>query len=641
MHMCTLFIKCLVIMEYIKFEEKFDICVVGAGHAGVEAALCGARLGKKVALFTVSADSIAYMACNPSIGGTAKGHLVREIDALGGEMGVNADLTLLQVKMLNSGKGAAVQSLRAQSDKEKYHKRMKHVLLEHPNIRLFQQEVTEVFAENGVVTGVGTSLGFRYDAVAVVVATGVYLQSKIIIGELFKDEGPSGFACANQLTASLEKLGFAIRRFKTGTPARVKRGSIDFSAFEIQHGEEIQGFSFLFDDKISAEGQLPCYLGYTNEKVHQIIRENIHRSPLFGGQIKGVGPRYCPSIEDKVTRFADKTRHQIFLEMETASQDEIYVQGMSSSLPADVQLAMYRAVDGFENLEILRFAYAIEYDAIDSTQLFATLGYKNIPGIYCAGQINGSSGYEEAAAQGLLAGINASRFCDGEEGIVLSRDSSYIGVLVDDLVTKGTNEPYRMMTARAEHRLTLRQDNADTRLTPIGREIGLVTDERWQRFLADSEKFQECLSELNSGVSGKVINPLLESIGEDMVENGSTLKMLLKRPKVRISALCELGFLSGYSQRVLQKVETFVKYEGYIKKEADEIRKASKMEEKLLPEDINYEALGGLRIEARQKLQKIRPLSLGQASRISGVSPADISVLMLYLSQLSKAGKNS
>ncbi len=623
-------------MDYIKYNEKFDVCVVGAGHAGVEAALAAARLGMRVALFTVSCDSIAYMACNPSIGGTAKGHLVREIDALGGEMGVNADNTLLQVKMLNGGKGAAVQSLRCQSDKEKYHKRMKRVLLENKNITLFQQEVIEIFQENGKACGVASSLGFIYDCDAVVVATGVYLQSKIIIGELFKAEGPSGFAAANGLTSSLQKLGFDIRRFKTGTPARVKRDSIDFSAFEIQYGEEIQGFSFLHDYKFEKDTQLCCYLGYTNEETHQIIRDNIHRSPLFGGQIKGVGPRYCPSIEDKVTRFADKTRHQLFLEMETAAQDEIYVQGMSSSLPADVQLAMYRSVKGFENLEILRFAYAIEYDAIDSTQLLATLEYKNVRGIFCAGQINGSSGYEEAGAQGLLAGINAVKYCKGEDGLVLSRDSSYLGVLVDDLVTKGTNEPYRMMTARAEHRLTLRQDNADTRLTPIGREIGLVSDKRWEIFLRDNENFENCLAELSGGVSGKVANVMLEKVGEDLIENGSTLNMLLKRPRVKAKNLQEIGFLKGYSDRILQKVETYVKYEGYIKKEADEIAKAAKMEAKLLPVDIDYSVLAGLRIEARQKLQKIRPLSLGQASRISGVSPADISVLMLYLSQLSK-----
>ncbi len=627
------------IMEYIKYNEKFDVCVVGAGHAGVESALACARLGKKVALFTVSADSIAYMACNPSIGGTAKGHLVREIDALGGEMGVNADLTLLQVKMLNGGKGAAVQSLRAQSDKEKYHKRMKRVLLENPNVRLFQQEVVEIFEENGKASGVATSLGFSYDCDAVVVATGVYLQSKIIIGELFKDEGPSGFSAANGLTASLEKLGFEIRRFKTGTPARVKRDSIDFSKFEIQEGEEIQGFSFLHDYKFKKDKQLPCYLGYTNEKTHQIIRDNIHRSPLFGGQIKGVGPRYCPSIEDKVTRFADKTRHQIFLEMETASMDEIYVQGMSSSLPADVQLAMYRSVAGFENVEIVRFAYAIEYDAIDSTQLLATLEYKNVGGIFCAGQINGSSGYEEAGAQGLLAGINAGRYCDGKDGIVLSRDSSYLGVLVDDLVTKGTNEPYRMMTARAEHRLTLRQDNADTRLTPIGREIGLVSDKRWKIFNRDAEQFELCMQALSAGVSGKIANGMLEKVGEDLIENGSTLKMLLKRPRVKGRHLQEIGYLKEFSDRIIAKVETAVKYEGYIEKEAGEIAKAKKMEEKLLPQDLDYSTLGGLRIEARQKLQKIRPLSLGQASRISGVSPADISVLMLYLSSIAKKTK--
>lgn len=623
-------------MDYIKYNEKFDVCVVGAGHAGVEAALSAARLGKRVALFTVSADSIAYMACNPSIGGTAKGHLVREIDALGGEMGVNADNTLLQVKMLNGGKGAAVQSLRCQSDKEKYHKRMKRVLLDNKNITIFAQEVIEIFQKDGAACGVASSLGFSYDCDAVVVATGVYLQSKIIIGELFKSEGPSGFAAANGLTSSLQDLGFDIRRFKTGTPARVKRDSIDFSAFEIQHGEEIQGFSFLHDFKFDKNKQHSCYLGYTNEKTHQIIRDNIHRSPLFGGQIKGVGPRYCPSIEDKVTRFADKTRHQLFLEMETASEDEIYVQGMSSSLPADVQLAMYRSIKGFEHAEILRFAYAIEYDAIDSTQLLATLEYKNVRGIFCAGQINGSSGYEEAGAQGLLAGINAVKYCNGENGLVLSRDSSYIGVLVDDLVTKGTNEPYRMMTARAEHRLTLRQDNADTRLTPIGREIGLVTDKRWSIFLRDKENFENCLAELSGGVSGKVANGMLEKVGEDLLENGSTLAMLLKRPRVKAKDLQGLGFLQGYSDRILQKVETYVKYEGYIKKEAEEIAKAVKMEEKLLPADIDYSALGGLRIEARQKLQKIRPLSLGQASRISGVSPADISVLMLYLSQMSK-----
>ena len=609
----------------------FDVIVIGGGHAGVEASFASANLGNRTAMVVLDRRTISYMACNPSIGGTAKGHLVREIDALGGQMGINADKTMLQIKMLNRGKGAAVQSLRAQSDKDKYHETMEETLENLPNITIIEDEATEVLQDNGVVTHVITKNGLKLSAKAVVLACGVYLDSKIITGDEVHNQGPSGFASANSLTKSLLKLGFNIRRFKTGTPARVRKDSIDYSKFEPALGEtDILPFSFMHDFYL--ENQMPCYLGYTNEKTHDIIRENLHRSPLFGGVIKGVGPRYCPSIEDKVVRFADRDRHQIFLEPETATSNEIYVQGMSSSLPKDVQEAMYHSIIGFENVEILKYAYAIEYDSIDPTDLYLTLQFKKVKGLYTAGQLNGSSGYEEAAAQGLLAGINASQYINNKEELILTRDSSYIGVLIDDLVTKGTNEPYRMMTARAEHRLNLRQDNADIRLTPIGKDIGLVSNERWDRLQASLIELELAKKQIKKGVSSPLINPFLVSIGQSPITDGSTFENILKRPGVTLVDLVKnFGILEEFSSLTIQRVETLIKYQGYLAKETLEIEKAKKLETRTLPADIDYLAIGGIRIEARQKLDKIRPSNLGQASRISGVSPADVTVLMLYL----------
>lgn len=612
-------------------NNNFEVIVIGAGHAGVEAALSAARLGAKTALIVLDKKTISYMACNPSIGGTAKGHLVREIDALGGQMGISADFTMLQIKMLNLGKGAAVQSLRCQSDMDEYHKYMENILEECPNLTIIEDEGTEVVEENGHVVAVKTKSGLTLPTKTAILACGVYLDSDIIIGDESKKEGPSGFANASELTKSLINLGFNVRRFKTGTPARVKKDSIDYSKFQIANGDkDILPFSFMHNFYL--ENQTPCYLGYTNEKTHEIIRANLHRSPLYAGMIKGVGPRYCPSIEDKVVRFAHHNRHQIFLEPLTATSDLIYVQGMSSSLPKDVQEAMYHSIIGFENIKIVKYAYAIEYDCIDPMDLYLSLEAKCCKGLFSAGQINGSSGYEEAAAQGLVAGINASRYIQNKEPVILTRDSSYIGVLIDDLVTKGTNEPYRMMTARAEHRLNLRQDNADIRLTPIGRKIGLVSDIRWDKFQSSLVELEKAKKAITKGVSPKLVNDYLEEIGETSIDNGSTFKNILKRPKVTIKELRKrFGILKNYSVLTLERLETLVKYEGYLIKEAQEIEKTKKLESKILSDDIDYNTIGGLRLEARQKLSKVKPKNLGQASRISGVSPADITVLMLYL----------
>ena len=610
----------------------YDAVVVGAGHAGVEASLALARLNKKVLLVTLSLDSISFMACNPNIGGTAKGHLVREIDALGGQMGISADNSLLQLRMLNLSKGAAVHSLRGQEDKTLYHLNMKKVIEEEPNITLLQGEVSKVLLDNdNKVCGIQTGMGSRYACNTVVICSGVYLNSNIVIGEYRKDEGPSGFSRSSLLTDSLIDLGINIRRFKTGTPARVDKNTIDFSKMTPQYGDKnIYSFSFMNDSFESAD--IPCYLTYTNEKTHEIIRNNIHRSPLYNGSIKSVGPRYCPSIEDKVMRFADKDRHQIFIEPESSFTNEMYVQGMSSSLPIDVQLDMYRSIAGLENVNIMRYAYAIEYDCIDSEQLDLTLMVKHIPGLFMAGQINGSSGYEEAAAQGLIAGINANQYLDNNKPLILSRDESYIGVLIDDLVTKGTNEPYRMMTARAEFRLNLRQENADIRLTEYGRQIGLVKDDRYNKYLDKINKINTYNQILNTNLSPKKFTSYFESIGESIPCNSLTFKDMLKRANVTSDNLIDnFEELNNFDKRIMAEVASTIKYEGYLNKQNASIKELQKLENKLIPDNIDYSQIEGLRLEARQKLNKIKPLNLGQALRISGVSPADITVLMVYL----------
>lgn len=615
-------------------EGKYGAVVIGAGHAGSEAALALARTGIKTAMLTLNLDSIAFMACNPSIGGTAKGQIVREIDALGGEMGINADKSLLQIRMLNRGKGAAVRSLRGQADKNLYHRLMKHTLERTENLRILQGEAVEILTDGKKVTGVKTAFGGVIYCDAVVIATGVYLNGSVIAGEWQRSSGPNGFQPANELTKSLIDLGFSVRRFKTGTPARVDRKTIDFSALEIQNGEnDIYPFSYMTNGL--PEKQTPCYLTYTTERTHEIIRANLHRSPLYAGMIKGIGPRYCPSIEDKVVRFADKDRHQLFLEPEGADTDEVYVQGLSTSLPHDVQKEMYRTVIGLEHCEIMRYAYAIEYDCIDSLDLYPSLGYKKIDGLYTAGQINGTSGYEEAAAQGLIAGINASLYLRGKEPLVIRRDEGYIGVLIDDLVTKGTNEPYRMMTSRAEHRIVLRQDNPDFRLTEKGREAGLVKDDRYAVYLKRREEYAAAKAQSEKPIKPKDAEPLLSAAGGTK-PNGALTAADLVRRGVALSDVAEkLGGYENISRDVLDTVETDAKYEGYLQKEQEQIDKAIKYEEKTLPKDIDYLSIKGLRLEARQKLDKIRPENLGQASRISGVSPADITVLMVYL----KSGK--
>ncbi len=611
-------------------EGKFDAVVVGAGHAGAEAALALARTGMNTVMLTLNLDSIAFMACNPSIGGTAKGQIVKEIDALGGEMGVNADKSLLQIRMLNRGKGAAVQSLRGQADKNAYHAIMKSTLENTPNLKILQGEAVEILVSDGKVTGVKTAYGGILECKSVVLATGVYLNGSVIAGEWKRSAGPNGFAPANELTANLIDLGFSVRRFKTGTPARVDKRTIDFSELEIQEGEsEIYPFSFMTGGVPT--NQTPCYLTYTNEKTHEIIRANLHRSPLYGGLIKGTGPRYCPSIEDKVVRFADKERHQLFLEPEGADTNEVYVQGLSTSLPHDVQKAMYRTIKGLENCEIMRYAYAIEYDCIDSLDLYPTLEFKKIEGLYSAGQINGTSGYEEAAAQGLIAGLNASLKMRGEEPLILSRDDGYIGVLIDDLVTKGTNEPYRMMTSRAEYRIVLRQDNPDFRLTEKGRKAGLVSDERWQNYLNRKAEYEKASEEMQVIVKPKDAEELLAKYGYAKPNGGLTKADIIRRGIPLSEIITAFGGFDGISKEILDTVEIDAKYQGYLQKGLEQIEKAKKLEEKILPEDINYLAIDGLRLEARQKLDKIRPKNLGQAGRISGVSPADIAVLMVYL----------
>lgn len=613
------------------FVDNYDAIVIGSGHAGCEACLALARLKCKTLLITLNLDSIGFLACNPSIGGTAKGQLAGEIDALGGEMAVNADKCMLQLRMLNSGKGPAVQSLRAQVDKVKYHTEMKRTLEHQPNLDILQGEVSEILVENGKVIGISTLAGESFGAKAVVVCTGVYLNSRVIIGDYFKFTGPNGFEPANHLTESLMRLGFKILRFKTGTPARVDAKSIDYSKFELQNGDEL-GHNFSLLNKSSTKNRMPCYLGYTSETMHEVIRNNISRAPLYSGKVKGIGPRYCPSIEDKVMRFADKDRHQLFLEPESASTDEVYVQGISSSMPVDVQREMYRCIPGFENVKIMRFAYAIEYDCIDATQLKPSLESKAINGLFFAGQINGTSGYEEAGAQGIMAGINSARYITGKPAIILGRDQAYIGVLIDDLVTKDIVEPYRMMTSRAEYRLVLRQDNCDIRLTQLGRDIGLVDNKRYKVFKNKLAQIDNGLEQLNARLSPKAVNDFLASHNESTVSTGITFRELLKRSNINIYDIRKhFNILNDISGEVLEYINTEVKYEGYIKRENETISKLKKVENQPLPADLDYSQLNGLRLEARQKLNKIKPLTLGQAKRIDGVSPADINVIMIYL----------
>lgn len=614
-------------------QMVFDAIVVGAGHAGVESALSLARLGLKTLLTTLSLDAISFLACNPAIGGTAKGHLVREIDALGGQMGITADRNLLQLRMLNMGKGAAVHSLRGQADKTAYHLDMKKTLETTPNLTLLQAEVAEIVCNDNKVQAIKTTLGQTFYCKGIVVASGVYLNSNIIIGDFRQNVGPNNFSNATHLTDCLKKLNIPLRRFKTGTPARVDKSTINFDVMEIQNGDDkIFPFSFMTDGYI--ENKQPCYLTYTTPKTKDIIMNNISRSPLYNGSIKSVGPRYCPSIEDKIMRFADKERHQIFIEPESAFTNEMYVQGMSSSMPFDVQLEMYRSVIGLENVKFTRFAYAIEYDCIDSLCLDSTLKVKHIDGLYMAGQLNGSSGYEEAAAQGLVAGINCAQYILGKSPVTLSRQSSYIGVLIDDLVTKGTNEPYRMMTARAENRLNLRQENADARLTPLGREIGLVSDERYSRFCQKMNTLDSLLKQLDQIAPPKQYSQFFDQIGENYSSNGISYHDMLKRANVNADNFSE--YFTQFKQfdlRILQEATTRIKYEGYLLKQKDINDEGLKLEYKLLSPDIDYSEINGLRLEARQKLNKIKPTNLGQASRISGVSPADITVLMVWLNK--------
>ena len=610
-------------------EGQFDVVVVGAGHAGCEAALACARTGLKTAMLTLNLDSIAFMACNPSIGGTAKGHLVREIDALGGEMGINADKTALQIRMLNVGKGAAVQSLRCQSDKNAYHTEMKRTLEHTKNLRIIQGEAAEILTEDGKVSGVKTTYGGVLCCKAAILATGVYLNAETITGDVKRSSGPNGFAPATALTKNLIELGYNVRRFKTGTPARLDGRTVDFEKCEIQYGDDdVLPFSYMTDGKIKNE--LPCYLTYTNAETHKIITDNLDRSPLYNGTILSTGPRYCPSIETKVVRFADKERHQLFLEPEGRDTLEVYVQGMSSSLPHDVQVKMYRSVAGLENCDIMRYAYAIEYDCIDTLDVYPTLEFKKVEGLYTAGQINGTSGYEEAAAQGLMAGLNASLKIRGKEPLILRRDEAYIGVMIDDLVTKGTDEPYRMMTSRAEHRLEIRQDNADFRLTEKGYACGLVTEERYKRYLERKQAFKDCLSALDTRVPAAKADEFLKSAGLEGTEKPLTYADFIRRGAALKAIESAFGKVSE-NESAAQSAEIYVKYEGYLKKGLEQIARARKLEEKKLPPDIDYMNISGLRLEAREKLSAVRPASLGQASRIPGVNPADISVLILYL----------
>ena len=617
----------------------YDVAVIGAGHAGCEAALAAARMGKKTILFSMNLESVAMMPCNPSIGGTGKGHLVREIDALGGEMGINIDKTFIQSRMLNTAKGPAVHSLRAQADKNRYHIEMKKTLENQENLHLIQEEITEIVVEDGKASGVVTRTNTRYEVRAVIIATGTFLRGKIFIGDSAFMSGPSGLAPSVDLAENLKELGLSLRRFKTGTPARALASTFDYSKMTEQKGDErIVPFSFM--NELLEKDQISCWLTYTNAETHRVIRENFHRSALFGGQIEGTGPRYCPSIEDKIHRFADKERHQLFVEPEGLDTQEMYIQGMSSSLPEDVQWDFYHTIAGLENIVITRPAYAIEYDCIDPLELKLNLETRAVKGLFCAGQFNGSSGYEEAAAQGLMAGINAVLSIDGKEPFVLGRNEAYIGVLIDDLVTKGTNEPYRIMTSRAEYRLVLRQDNADWRLTEKGYRLGLVRPERYERFLRKKKELEAERQRLETTkVTPAQVNGFLEALGSSPVAGGVSLAELLKRPEVTYENLSEVDpERPVLSYHTVSQLEVMIKYSGYIDKQMKQIEKFRKLEEKRLPENLDYLNLEGLRIEARQKLDAIRPVSVGQASRISGVSPADINVLLIHLEKMRRSG---
>ena len=616
-------------------EQFFDIIVVGAGHAGCEASLACARLGLNTVMFTVSVDSIALMPCNPNVGGSSKGHLVRELDALGGEMGKNIDKTFIQSKMLNQSKGPAVHSLRAQADKQAYSTEMRKTLENTENLTIRQGEVTELLVEDGHITGVKTFSGATYHAKAVVLCTGTYLKARCIYGDVSNYTGPNGLQAANYLTDSLKKLGIEMFRFKTGTPARIAGNTIDYSKMEEQFGDErVVPFSFSTDPESVQIEQKSCWLTYTNEKTHKIIRANLDRSPLYSGMIEGTGPRYCPSIEDKVVRFADKKRHQVFIEPEGLYTNEMYIGGMSSSLPEDVQYEMYHSVPGLENAKIVKNAYAIEYDCINPRQLYPTLEFKKIKGLFSGGQFNGSSGYEEAAAQGLIAGINAAMEVKGREQLILDRSEAYIGVLIDDLVTKENHEPYRMMTSRAEYRLLLRQDNADLRLRKKGWEVGLIDDETYHKLQEKERRIQEEIERVEHATVGgsAEVQSLLESLNSTLLKSGTTIAELIRRPELNYKVLAPIDKeRPELPEDVCEQVEINIKYDGYIRRQMKQVEQFKKLEQKKLPEDIDYEDVGSLRIEARQKLEAYRPVSIGQASRISGVSPADISVLLVYL----------
>lgn len=627
-------------MEYLAGE--YDIAVIGAGHAGCEAALAAARSGCKTIVFAINLDSIANMPCNPSIGGTGKGHLVREIDALGGQMGKITDETFIQSRMLNTGKGPAVYSLRAQIDRSAYQKEMKRTLENQENLDIKQAEVTDIIVENNKITGIKTHIGSIYHVKSAVVTTGTYLKGKIIIGDVSYEGGPDGLFPARKLSDSLKKMGIKLMRFKTGTPARINRRSVDFSKMEEQPGDElIVPFSFETDE--IKKSQVSCWLTYTNENTHKVIKDNLHKSPLYGGMIEGIGPRYCPSIEDKVVRFADKEKHQTFIEPMGLDTEEMYVQGMSTSLPEDVQIEMLRTIEGLENVKIMRTAYAIEYDCIDPLQLNPSLELKSIKGLFFAGQVNGSSGYEEAAAQGIIGGINSSQYVKNEEYLILGRAEAYIGVLIDDLVTKGTKEPYRMMTSRAEFRLLLRQDNADIRLREKGYKLGLVSEEQYRKFLEKKDRIEKEINRLENIIvpPSERVNKILERQGTSLIKTGIKLKDLLKRPEISYKIIKEIEGQEITLQRSeVEQVEVHLKYEGYINKQLQQAQKVERLENKQIPEDINYNGIKGLSLEARQKLTQIKPISIGQASRISGVSPADISVLLISLEQFNRK-KNS